>query len=296
MFFNHHHLCDNLNIDLKGPCIPQSKKDWKDTWNHIKRYFSIERVKEAEDVFEVIFDISYNDFKEDVIRYFKDTYTVTEEEVKEQYSYIKALKYLLNKFRDWIVDWYNIYRNRWRNGFYDGETFSLDYTSAVYLYERVKRYREKAKGFIRIGWDDFSEEEISKGDKPHTYIVPVLKLRDIDKCKDRFNRWYNLREDKYTPGWCCTVVWKELSLDECILLILEYLERFLKSENGQYLFEENNKEVYDWDIDDINEQFKKADKEHPDHMFWYVLEEHWGNRNLSYAFQIYGIIINSMWW
>ena len=191
MWFNHHHLCDELGIDLKGPCIPQSQKDWGILWRDIKYYFSMNRIKDCEDWFEVVFNITYKEFKDNVV------YCLKEKDSTVKYTLFNATKYLLNKFRDWIVGWYNVYRNRWRNGFYDGETYSLDYTSAVYLYERVKRYREKAKGFIKIGWDDYSEEEIKKGDKPHMYTIPVLKLRDIDTCKDNFEHWFNIRDTKY---------------------------------------------------------------------------------------------------
>lgn len=290
MFFNHHHLCDNLNINLNGPCIPQSKKDWKAWWHTFTWYFSKTRIEQCDDWFDILFKTSLDDFKDAVI--YKE----------KKFNLITVPKYLLNKFKEWVTVWYEVYRNRWRNGFYDGETFSLDYTTAVYLFERIKRYKEVAKQYVKLGIDDYTPEEIENGEHPHQYRIPVLKLKLIDECKAAHDKHWR-DKDVYVKDWCYDVEYKDMYLEDCIDLILQYLSRFLKSENGQYLFKENYREVYDDSLTDYDkpdcgftEMFAKADREYPDHMFWNQLEDTWSSACLSYAFQIYGIIIKSMWW
>lgn len=291
MWFNHHHLLDDLKIGKEyGPCIPQSQKDWKAVWHTFTWYFSKTRIEQCEDVLDLFFKVSLEEFKENVIN------------KEKRFNLITIPKYLLNKFRDWVVGWYNVYRNRWRNGFYDGETFSLDYTSAIYLYERVKRYKQLAKEYVKLGIDDYTEEEIAKGEHPHQYTIPVLRIKDIDTCKSNFDLWWNKKAD-HKINWCYDIEYKDMYLEDCIDLVLQYLARYLKSENGNYFFKDNYINVYDNSLEDYSKpdcgftaMFEKADREHPDHMFWNQLEEHWSWACLSYAFQIYGIIIKSMWW
>ena len=313
--FNHHKCLTDIGITLRDGLVPKTSP--KFDMYKFKRYFSIDRIKKAEDVFDVIFDVSWPDFKDNVEMSYQRNHTDNTDYYDIQdskFNLIRTILYFYDSIKYKITSRWGAFKNYWQYGFWDyDETYSLDWVTTVYLYERVKRYKDLASKWVKLYPEN---EEDYEG--LHKYKnIPVVTLKDINEIKDNYYKSEHMffkDEDSIV-----TIEYKELYQYECIDLILEYLEKVIKTEQGIHMFKEldvsdkifnelldnvgldhnpvkdNNGKVmyYTNPFESINNE---QDKRDPDHMFWSCLEETYTHILQSYAFQIYGKIIRSMWW
>ena len=295
--FNHHKCLTDIGVKVTNGLVPKTKTF---NWYKFKRYFSLDRIKNAEDFFDVLFDISWPDFKDNVeINYQKnhtsntDYYNIS----NSSFNLIRSFIYFYDSIKCEFSSRWKAYKNYWQYGFWDyDETYSLDYVSTIYLYERVKRYKDIASKWIYL-YPENDESDSNNLDSLHKFKkIPIITLKDISELKELYDRdattFYNDDES------IVKVEYKDLYQYECIDLILDYLEKAIKSDDGQYIFEYNYKDL-ETDTDfltDMNQHFKELNEKYPDHLFWHSLEERYADILTSYAFQIYGKIIKSMWW
>jgi hypothetical protein len=295
--FNHHKCLTDIGVKVTNGLVPKTKTF---NWYKFKRYFSIKRIKEAEDFFDILFNISWQDFKDEVEFSYQKLHTDNKDYYNinnAKFNIVRTLIYFYDSIKYEIKSKWEAYKNYWQYGFWDSdETFSLDYVSTIYLYERVKRYKDLASKWVYI-YPEKDEQGNDKVDTLHKFKkIPVITLKDTEELKELYDKdpstFYNDDES------IVKVEYKDLYQYECIDLILDYLERAIKSDAGQYIFEYNYKDLEtetDF-LDDMNQHFKELNEKYPDHLFWHSLEERYANILTSYAFQIYGKIINSMWW
>ena len=317
--FNHHKCLTDIGVTIRDGLVPKTHQ--KFNWYKFKRYFSIKRIKEAEDIFDIIFDTSWNDFKDNVEYNYQKKYL----NVKDAYEYIdeheskfslsKSLVYIYDSIKYAITSRWKAYKNYWQYGFWDyDETYALDWVSTVYLYERLKRYKELASKWVHL-YPDGPDDDLENLHKFKD--IPVVVLKDIKEIKEAYDK-----DNSMFFGDESNVVdieLRDMYQYECIDLILDYLETVIKTEDGNHIFKELDtsdkifSELMDTigldhnPIKDENGKIKyygnpfesiskEQDKRDPDHMFWSCLEEKYVNILQSYAFQIYGKIIKSMWW
>ena len=140
--FNHHKCLSDIGVTLKDGLVPKTKTF---NWYKIKRYFSLRRIKRAEDLFDIIFDISWPDFKDAVEMSYQKNHTDNSNyyDVSDsEFNFIRTLIFFYDSIKNNIRSRWKAFRNYWMYGFWDyDETYSLDWVSTVYLYERVKRYQ-----------------------------------------------------------------------------------------------------------------------------------------------------------
>lgn len=320
MIFNHHKALKDIGVVIKDGLIPKTQKDFKHTLWRVKRYFSLERVKEAKGLFDIVFDIEWQDFKDNVESNYQKNHTDNSDIFEvynisgSKFNFVRTLIYIYDSVKYKINSRWKAYKNYWQYGFWDyDETYSLDWTTTVYLYERVKRYKDLASNWVKLYPDDEKDTE-----SLHKYKkIPVVVLRDISEIKENYDKDSSMFF-KDEPN-VVLIEYKDLYQYECIDIILDYLEKVIKAEQGQHIFEElvtsdkimdkvmdkvgldnnpvkdeNGKVLYYTNpFESINNVLDEID---PDHMFWSCLEETYVNILQSYAFQIYGKIITSMWW
>jgi len=320
MIFNHHKALKDIGVVVKDGLIPKTQKDFKHTLWKIKRYFSLQRVKEAKGLFDIVFDIEWQDFKDNVESNYQKNHTENSDIFEvynvsgSKFNFVRTLIYIYDSAKYEIKSRWKAYKNYWQYGFWDyDETYSLDWVTTVYLYERVKRYKDLASKWVKLYPDD--EKDI---ESLHKYKkIPVVVLRDISEIKENYDK--NSSMFFTDESSIVLIEYKDLYQYECIDIILDYLEKVIKAEQGQHIFEElvtsdkimcevmdkvgldnnpvkdeNGKVLYYTNpFESINKVLDEVD---PDHMFWSYLEETYVNILQSYAFQIYGKIITSMWW
>lgn len=320
MIFNHHKALKDIGVVIKDGLIPKTQKDFKHTLWKIKRYFSLERAKEANGLFDIVFDIEWQDFKDNVESNYQKNHTENSDIFEvynisgSKFNFVRTVIYIYDSVKYEIKSRWKAYKNYWQYGFWDyDETYSLDWVTTVYLYERVKRYNDLASKWVKL----YPENEEDKKDLHKFKHIPIIHLKDIDELKQEY---YKDRSGFFSDeDRIVTIEYKDLYQYECIDLILEYLEQVIKTEQGIHIFkkldtsdkifnelidtvgmddnpikDENGKvKYYGNPFESIN---KEQDKRDPDHMFWSCLEDTYVNIIQSYAFQIYGKIINSMWW
>ena len=303
MFFNHHKYLKDIGITLKDGIVPKSQKDFKLSFWKFKRYFSLKRLKKTHGLFDIIFDIEWGDYKDNVEQHYQMYYAKEVEDIYNirdaKFNLYRTLIYIKDSIRDEIKGWYKVFINKWKYGFSDRETFDLDHVTSVYLYERLKRYKELASDCIYLYPE--SKDGVLNVDSLHKFQnVPVIELNDIETIKDTYNN--DIQKFYSDDSAIVKVEYKDLYQYECIDLILDYLEKALKSDNGDYIFDYNyNGHEIDCILDENRDNpfetyNKQMNEKYPDHMFYFALEERYSDLLTSYAFQIYGKIINACWW
>ena len=141
-------------------------------------------------------------------------------------------------------------------GFSSEETWSLDATSAYWLYEHLMMFN-KVKNFdSNRGYFDVK-------------IVDEDSVETLDKIKERYILHKRLCNSKMF--YVCKFKDVTLNLQECIDVVIEYLKDYI------VFFESENKNPFSF-------------SEHTR-----ILEEIFKEK-LSCAFKIYGTIINCIWW
>lgn len=320
--FNHHKCLTDIGIHLHDGLVPKTKHK-KINFYPIKHYFNWKRIKEAEDLMDIVFGVSWLDFKDNV----EYNYQKKVLPLNKAYDYVgehvntfnlrKTLIYFYDSIKSEITSRWKAFKNYWQYGFWDyDETYSLDWVSTVYLYERVKRYKDLASNWIKL----YPENEEDKEDMHKFKRIPIVHLKDTNELKEEYkknnNMFFSDDDSKYV-----TIEYKNLYQYECIDLILDYLEKVIKTDQGEHIFKEldTSDKIFNELMDtvgmdegtpvkdengnikyyvgspfrSINQEQNKRD---PYHFFYQCLEEQYVNILQSYAFQIYGKIITSMWW
>lgn len=114
-------------------------------------------------------------------------------------------------------------KERKKYGFDTRETWSMDFTSATWLYEHLKVYKKVAGEIVDLTC--------------HKFNIPVL--HDIPKD--------NLDEDISKRRYTIEVM-QEHTQDESIDIMIEYLEKFLLKDRS----------IGDYDFDKFNESERRA--------------------------------------
>lgn len=135
-------------------------------------------------------------------------------------------------------------------GFDDRETWNLDYISACWLYEHLMMFREIGGQVVDLKFHKFN-----------------VKVAEVNR---EFNAEFlnEIRESDYKIG-VCDVVEKELSQEQCIDTIIEYLKEYIT-----------------FDLLDCSKEYPSA----------YLLKEMLSIEKAKLAFGIYADIFNCMWW
>lgn len=101
-------------------------------------------------------------------------------------------------------------KEREEYGFDQRETWSLDFTAALWLYEHLKMYKEKAGEIVNLSFHRFNISEVKVDQK----IWETEKISDI--------------QDHVSTG-----EEKEITQEEAIDLCCDYLEHYIKTEERQ---------------------------------------------------------------
>ena len=141
-------------------------------------------------------------------------------------------------------------KEREEYGFDSRETWGLEYTAALWLYEHLKMYKEKAGEIVNLNFHRFNISEVKVDPK----IWETEKISDI--------------QDHVSIG-----EEKEITQEEAIDLCCEYLEHYIRTEERQEQAEKEHKNTRLASI--IQETIDAYEVKHAFHVFAEISPAMW---------------------